>query len=118
MYGLTTRDVRKLGFQLAEINGIVHPFNCEEGLAGADWLLGFRRRHPEISLRVPESTSAARARAFNRPVVERFYKLIWDVNSERAFPAHCIFNVNETSVGTVPSRNSAVLPSKREAAGW
>ncbi|KAJ8885773.1 hypothetical protein PR048_011973 [Dryococelus australis] len=70
MYGLTTRDVRQLGFQLTERNSIVHPFNCEEGLAVEDWLFGFRHRHPEISLRVPESTSAARARAFNWPVVE------------------------------------------------
>ncbi|KAJ8896538.1 hypothetical protein PR048_001882 [Dryococelus australis] len=66
MYGLTTGDMSKLKFQFPERNGIVHPFNCEEGLAGEDWLLGFRRRHPEKSLRVPKSTSAARALAFNR----------------------------------------------------
>ncbi|KAG8228369.1 hypothetical protein J437_LFUL008218 [Ladona fulva] len=75
-YGITLRDVRSLAFQLAEKNGIPHPFNSELGLAGEDWLLGFRRRHPEVSLRVPESTSAARARAFNRPVVTQFFKIL------------------------------------------
>ncbi|KAG8229655.1 hypothetical protein J437_LFUL008587 [Ladona fulva] len=69
-YGTTLRDVRSLAFQLAEKNGIPHPFSSELGLAGEDWLLGFRRRHPEVSLRVPESTSAA------RPVVTQFFKIL------------------------------------------
>ncbi|KAG8237724.1 hypothetical protein J437_LFUL017026 [Ladona fulva] len=111
-YGITLRDVRSLAFQLAEKNGIPHPFNFELGLAGEDWLLGFRRRHPEVSLRVSESTSAARTRTFNRPVVTQFFKILGEVNSAQQYPPHRIFNVDETSIGTVSSRNSGVLAKK------
>ena len=44
---MTLPDVRRLAFQLAERNGIDHPFNREHGLAGEDWAYGFIRRHPQ-----------------------------------------------------------------------
>lgn len=44
LFGLTTRDIRSLAFQLAVKNGIKHPFNTESQLAGEDWLHGFRQR--------------------------------------------------------------------------
>lgn len=40
--------------------------------AGKDWVRGFRQRHPEMVLRVPEATSAARAQAFNKVNVTKF----------------------------------------------
>lgn len=57
MYGLTNKDVRSIAYQLAVRNGIKHPFSDELQLAGKDWLAGFRRRHPELTLRSPEATS-------------------------------------------------------------
>ena len=73
LFGFTAIDVRKLAFELAEHQGFCHPFNKNKALAGWDWLKGFRSRHPELSLRCPEPTSAARAAAFNRPQVKRFF---------------------------------------------
>ncbi|KAF0732193.1 Uncharacterized protein FWK35_00027240, partial [Aphis craccivora] len=35
--------------------------------AGWNWLIGFRKRNTELSLRCPEPTSSARAKAFNKP---------------------------------------------------
>ena len=60
LFGLTTDDVRELAFELAERNHAKHPFNLETRKAGWDWLRGFRRRYPRLTLRKPENTSAAR----------------------------------------------------------
>ena len=69
--GLTRTEFLQLVFQYAEKNGIKHPFR--NGSAGPDWLAGFRKRHPEIVLQIPEPTSVAHIRGFNRPQVESFY---------------------------------------------
>lgn len=76
MYGLSTRDVRNLAYQLAEINGIKHNFSHEQQSAGKDWLKGFRERHPNLTLRLPEATSLARAMGFNRPVITKYYNIL------------------------------------------
>lgn len=103
MYGLTTKDLLVLAYQLAERNNIKHPFSAENGRAGKTWLRGFRKRHPDITMRAPESTSAARARAFNKPVVDKFFNILKDLQQKYSFPAHRIFNVDETSLNTVPT---------------
>ncbi|KAJ8885338.1 hypothetical protein PR048_011535 [Dryococelus australis] len=102
MYGLTNLNVRLLAYQLVGKNNISHPFCNETKLAGKDWLRGFRCRHPERSLRCPESTYSARDRAFNRLVV----------NDKKQFRPHRIFNVGEPSLSTVPSMNCTVFPKK------
>lgn len=72
-YGVTPREIRSMAFQLATANGIDHPFDKKTELAGVDWLHGFRKRHPELSLRTPEATSAARAQGFNEVAVNGFF---------------------------------------------
>ena len=71
LYGLTPLDLRSLVYQLAEKNGIKHPFNKEEQKTGPDWLRGFRKRYP-LALRAPENTSIARARGFNEEAIKSF----------------------------------------------
>ena len=73
LFGFTGKDVKEMAFQLAEKNNLTHPFTNQE--TGQDWLLGFLKRHPKLSLRTPEATSAARARGFNRNNVESFFSL-------------------------------------------
>jgi len=53
LFGLTHQEVRKLVYQVAEANGAQHRFSREKKMAGEDWMIGFRRRHPEISVRRP-----------------------------------------------------------------
>lgn len=105
LYGISCHDMRSLAFQLAERNGISHPFNRETGLAGTDWLRAFRRRHPELTLRVPEATSAARAQGFNRVAVDKFFDLLDHVTSSGKFAPSRIYNVDETSALTVSCIN-------------
>lgn len=111
-FGLTTKDIRYVAFSLAEKNKINHPFNKELGLAGEDWLSGFRKRHPELTLRKPEATSTARAQGFNKPNVEKFFNLLKSVLERHNFPAHRIFNVDETGITTVQTKSSKVLAQK------
>lgn len=100
-YGLTCLELRSLAFQLAERNNIPHPFNRSAELAGEGWLSGFRKRHEQLSLRIPEQTSIARAQGFNEVAVGKFYDLLQDVLITQKFTPDRIYNVDETSVLTV-----------------
>lgn len=73
LFGFNTTEIRKLAFEFAEKLGLDHRFDKNEKIAGWDWLKGLRERNPNISLRAPEPTSAARARAFNKPQVMFFF---------------------------------------------
>ena len=101
-YGFNTQSVRKLAFQLAEINRIEHRFSKEKQTAGKEWLAGFLRRHPEISIRTPEATSLARASGFNRPRVNAFFDLLEKLVDEHGLTAHSIYNADEKGVIAVP----------------
>lgn len=68
-YGLTKNDLQSLAFQLAKQNGLQHSFKNEK--AGDQWAANFMKRHQDLALRTPESTSIARAQGFNRVAVAR-----------------------------------------------
>ncbi|XP_033231538.1 jerky protein homolog-like [Belonocnema kinseyi] len=108
-FGLTLTDIRELAFQLAELNNLSHSFNKEKKKAGKDWLYGFLVRHPELSLRNPEKTSLARAKGFNRTVVQSFCDLLESIYTKyEILPTH-IYNVDETGISTVPNKPSRVI---------
>ncbi|XP_025195696.1 tigger transposable element-derived protein 6-like [Melanaphis sacchari] len=81
-------------------------------MAGKDWVKGFRKRHPEITLRSPEATSSARAQAFNRPNVMKFFTILQNVQQKNSFLPHRVFNVDETGLTTVQSKCSKILALK------
>lgn len=99
--GVTRQELRSVAFQLAEKNLVNHPFCRETELAGRDWLEGFLKRHPELSLRSPEPTSLARLKGFNRVSVDRFYELLKDIYDSADFPPSRIWNADETGFSTV-----------------
>lgn len=100
-YGLSLHDLRSLAFQLAERNGIDHPFSTEDKLAGKDWALAFIKRRRELSLRTPEATSLSRAVGFNRVQVQKFFSLLKEQMTQRTYNAQQIFNVDESGITTV-----------------
>lgn len=100
-YGLSAREMRSLAFQMAQKNGIPHPFDAELKLAGPDWMKGFLQRHPALTMRAPENTSLARARGFNRESVGKFFNLLERINEEHEYPPSRIWNLDETGVSTV-----------------
>ena len=66
--------IRKLAFECAIRFSISIPavWN-EKQIAGADWLSTFLKRNKDIAVRTPESTSIARATAFNKYNVAAFF---------------------------------------------
>lgn len=89
----------------------------EKQMAGKDWLLGFRKTNPELSLRKPEACSLATA--FNRTNVERFYN-----NLENLYQKNSAFadrtrvnNLDETSTTTVQIPQKVIATKGRKNIG-
>ena len=107
LYGLTTIDVRRLAFDVAEKWGIDCPFNKTTRMAGKDWLAGFFSRFPGLSIREPQGTSIARAVGFNRPKVDQFFNLYKEVLQENV-SAMRVWNMDETGISTVQKPSKIV----------
>ena len=109
LFGLTIRDLRLLAYQFAEKNGIPHNFSRIAEMAGRDWVDGFLKRNQEMSIRVPENTSAARASAFNKTNVGNFFELLDNLMGRFRFPPSAIYNCDETGITTVPNKPSKII---------
>lgn len=107
-YGITRKQIMKVAFEYAQMNGVSDRFNKEKQAAGKDWLKAFCRRH-KLSVRVPEQCSMARAMGFNKVQVKRFYDNLKDLCLEKKFPTHRKFNMDETGLSTVPNKTPKVL---------
>lgn len=72
----------------------------------------FRHRHPELSIRVPELCSIARAMAFNRTTVSNYYDKLEQVlyRHESFRDGSRIYNLDETSTSTVQNARKIVSP--------
>lgn len=101
--GMTRQEIQSVAFQLAEKNKISHPFCREKELAGREWLAGFLKRYPDLTLRSPEPTSLARLKGFNRLSVDRFFELLKEIFDSAEFPPSRIWNADETGFSTVSS---------------
>ncbi|XP_036334788.1 uncharacterized protein LOC118745442 [Rhagoletis pomonella] len=78
-----------------------------------DWFNGFCKRHREIlSLRRPTSTSFDRAKGFTRHNVSSFFNLLEDEYIKHNFSATRIWNVDETGLSVVQSRQPKVIAQK------
>ena len=64
-------------------NGLSNQFNKEKEKEGNDH---FMKRHHELTLRQPEATIAARARAFNPVNVKKFFDLLEQLIDQYKFP--------------------------------
>ncbi|XP_065642819.1 uncharacterized protein LOC136074429 [Hydra vulgaris] len=93
-YGLSTRSTQLLACEFALKNNKICPSSwIKNKIAGIDWLQGFMKRQPELSLRTPEVTSFARSTAFNKHTVREFFQNLKTVRN--------IYNVDETGLTTV-----------------
>lgn len=110
-YGLTRRDVRQMAYTLATRNNIDNPFKRE--IAGRSWLDSFLHRHRNtLSTRRPTGTSFARALGFNKENIKEFFDNLEREYEKHNFPAHRIYNVDETGLSIVQSKVPEVIGRK------
>ena len=66
-YGQSPTMARRLAYEYALANDKIVPHSwLRDSTAGEEWLTGFLKRHPDLSIRSPEGTSIGRSTAFNR----------------------------------------------------
>ncbi|XP_046975376.1 MFS-type transporter clz9-like [Vanessa cardui] len=117
-YRLTTIQTRKLAYEYTKSLSLKYPAKWEEDkMAGKEWMYGFRRRNPEISLRKPENTSAARSFAFNKTSVSEFYTNLKTVLERHPLTADRIFNFDESGVSTVLATPKVLAPECQKQVG-
>ena len=110
-YDLTYKQAQKLSFDYSLSLGIkINKSWSDNQLAGIEWMKGFMKRHPSLSLRKPENTSHSRATSFNQVNVSEFF-----VNYEKALrkhkiPPNQIFNTDETGLSIVMQTPRLVAP--------
>ncbi|XP_072389638.1 uncharacterized protein [Diabrotica undecimpunctata] len=97
-FDLSYLELRSLAFHYAEINKIPNNFHKQNCLAGKDWLYLFFKRHPQLTLRTPENTSAARASGFNKVSADTFFTLLAELQDKYAFSASRTYNCDESGI--------------------
>ena len=70
------------------------------GVPGKDWVDGFRRRHPDVSLRTPTPLNNVRARMLNPEVTRRYFNALEEtLNSlDLKNKPQLVWNIDETNV--------------------
>ena len=101
-FGLSPKECRKLAYRFAKANRIEIPKSWyDKQQVGPDWLTSFLKRHRQLSLRTPESTSLAGASSFNKNNANSFFQNLKLVLNGHNFQPLDIWNMNETGVTTV-----------------
>ncbi|XP_065683261.1 uncharacterized protein LOC124813179 [Hydra vulgaris] len=59
-YGLSINELQRIVYDYVVRNKINHPFNTEKKLAGREFIVGFLKRQPFLSIRKPEAVSINR----------------------------------------------------------
>lgn len=111
-YGHSPMIARRITFEFATKNGIQVPHTwLRDCSAGVEWLVGFMKRHDELSIRQPEATSLARGTAFNRHNVNQFFDNLNEIYSRHGYGPESVFNCDETGLTTV-QRPTKVIAAK------
>ena len=112
LFGLTRLDVRSLVYQFCEVNGITHPFNTENKLAGVKWFRAFMTRNPILAVRIPEQISFVRAFGFTKEKVDEYLillkQILFDKEGNRVIPPSHIYNVDETGYSICHKPNKII----------
>lgn len=117
LFGLTCVEMRKLAYQIAEANGMDHTFNRNNQTAGMDWFRGFKARHPELTIRKPEATSMARAQAFNKPQVAKFFRTLHETMVKHNINPMRVYNMDESALNTVQTTQKVIAMKGKKQVG-
>lgn len=117
-FGLTSLQARELAYTFACTLGIHVPQIWKNNeRAGRDWFLSFMRRHPRLSMRLPEATRMARASSFNRSNVELFFNNLDTIAKNIVYEPQNIWNIDETGLQTVHEPQKVVGCKGRKQVG-
>jgi len=117
-HGLSTTATRTLAHEYAKRNQKTYPGSWDtNGRAGEEWLQGFLKRNPELSIRAPEATSLGRATSFNKTNVTNFFSQLEDVLKRHEFTAMSIYNVDETALTTVHKPPKVIVKKGEKQVG-
>ena len=101
-FGLSQTETRELAYEYALRLSLKIPKNWSDNkCAGPDWIQGFIRRHPSLSMRKAEATSLARASAFNEVNVKMFFDNFCKLAHLVPMSQNNIWNVDETGITNV-----------------
>ena len=109
-YGISTNKCRRLAFEFAIKNNITIPDNRKTKKTGIDWFLLFKFKYG-LSVRKHEATSLARATAFNRHTIDKFFNQLGDLYDHYKFEMHDIYNLNGTGCTTAQQPGGVVAPT-------
>ncbi|XP_069128675.1 uncharacterized protein [Argopecten irradians] len=97
-FGITRAQLCLKMARLARNMQVSTPFR--NGIPGKDWISGFQRRHPDISLRTPTPLNTVRARMLNTEVTRKYFddlsKTLTSLGLEKQ--PNLIWNIDETNV--------------------
>lgn len=110
-FGLTKEQFGIIIFDFAEERKINHRFNKEKKKAGRHFIDWFMKEF-KVSLRTPESTSIARLMGFNKESVSQCFNVLRETKEKYSFQPNQIYNVDETGISTVATKNPKILTPK------
>src|ERR1700761_4844081 len=91
-FGLTKQAVNTLIMKFLQEKPREHPF---KGGPGKSWWQRFMADHPELSFRVPQALTAARAAKANPIVIQEHFTELQRIIDEHSLPAERIWNMDE-----------------------
>ena len=100
-YGLSMMDIRLIVFEFCKKNLIPNPFNKDSKLAREDFVRGFLKRHPDLSLRKPEAISLNRVFGLNEDNIKIYFSNLENLLDKYHFEPHQIFNCDESGLSCV-----------------
>ena len=116
-FGLTQDKLRSIAYEVACKNRIKHPFDHKSKKAGKDWLYGFLKRYPGLSLRSPEPTSLSRAIGFRKTEVDKFYNNLENVLTKEHIPATDVYNCDEVGMSSVQKPQKILAKKGKKQVG-
>ena len=109
-YAVSINDIRTLVFDYCKKNNIANNFNSVNGMAGRDFVSGFLKRHPKLSLRKPEAVSHNCVFGLNKTSVNLYFDNLKTVLEHHDFQRHQIFNCDESSLTCVQNPVKVLAP--------
>ena len=107
-FGISRKQLMIKAGQVAKKMKLDTPF--KDNIAGKDWFLGLKERHPELSIRKPQRLSTARSKSMNRQTVSQYFGILGDLQSQLPTEERpqVIWNMDETGLSMEHSPQSVI----------